>query len=279
MFVFYIFLLQCGIFLVFRYIINYKELIMIKLSLADVVETLPLFAEISGKEKTALLQVAKLRNLAHGQLLFIQGDPMIYFHIIYSGTIQLFRETADGYEITPAILIAGDSLCPAEVVETAPFYHVNAKAVDDAILFEVPMDWLKANLKDFNHLILKLFSDVSHRLQESTLEVERQATMSAVQLVTCFLHDICVRYNFDPKGFELPYSKTLIASRLGMELETLSRSLHKLKDYGITVQGTHVSFHDAQAVEDFACEYCATPISCNKHSEVKKKVTHIPQSA
>ena len=48
----------------------------------------------------------------------------------------------------------------------------------------------------------------------------------------------------DVHGFTLPFKKSLIASRLGMELETLSRALPKLKEHGITVKGSQVVFHD-----------------------------------
>ncbi len=214
---------------------------MIKNVLSDVIDALPLFSGINEKEKKILLGVARIRHVSRGHTLFLQGDSIVYFNIVCRGTVQMFRETPDGHEITPDILISGDALCPSEITEQRPVYKVNARAVEDTVLLEVPMEWLKQNLKNFDHLILRLFADVSHRLQRTTLEIERQTTMSAPQLVACFLYELCVLYDFDPRGFELPYSKTLIASRLGMELETFSRSLHKLKEYGITVSGTHVS--------------------------------------
>lgn len=76
---------------------------------------------------------------------------------------------------------------------------------------------------------------MAERAHIAEVEAEHQATMSAAQLVACFMQRLCVLYNFDPKGFDLPYSKTLIASRLGMELETFSRTLAKLKEHGIAV--------------------------------------------
>lgn len=245
---------------------------MTNLCLSEVINFLPLFSGISGKERDDLLKVAKIKYLSHGQTLFIQGDEMTFFHVVYRGTVQLFRETSDGHEITSDILISGDSLCPSEIADAHPVCHANARAVDNVVLLEIPIYWIKQNLSS---LVFKLFSDVSHRLQEATLEVERQATMSAPQLIVCFLYNICARYNFDPKGFELPYSKTLIASRLGMELETFSRSLHKLKEYGITVQGTQVSFHNAQAVENFACDYCSVSGYCFKHTEIENKMASV----
>jgi len=221
----------------------------------NLIDSLPLFAEINESERAILLKVIIIRKVARGEVLFLQGDPMLYFCIVCSGTLQSFRETADGHEITPEILTSGDSICLSEIMNKNPLYVTNIRAVEDSEIMEIPIKWLKQNLKNLDHLMTKFFMDVSRKLQETTLELERQVTMSAPQLITCFLYELLHRHNYNPESFELPYSKTLIASRLGMELETFSRSLHKLKDYGVTVQGTHVCFHDLQLTEKFICEH------------------------
>ena len=106
------------------------------------------------------------------------------------------------------------------------------------------------------------------------VEAEHQATMSAAQLVACFLQRLCVLYDYDPKGFDLPYSKTLIASRLGMELETFSRTVAKLKDHGIAVKGTHVSITDLKRIEEYVCGFCSVSEDCTAHQAMEKKMCH-----
>lgn len=100
----------------------------------------------------------------------------------------------------------------------------------------------------------------------------QQATMSAAQLVACFIQRLCVLYDFDPKGFDLPYSKTLIASRLGMELETFSRTLAKLKVNGIMVEGNRVTIHDLERIGQYVCGFCSISGECATHEEMEKKM-------
>ncbi len=214
---------------------------MAKVCSADVINNISLFSEMSEQEKKSLLQISRINYLSRGNILFLQGDKMKIFHVVYSGSVQIFRETMDGHEITSDIMVSGDPLSLAEITDANPVYKVSARTVEDTILLEIPMDWLQNNLKNFNGLIFKLFARISHRLQKTSLEIERNSTMSASELIACFLHELCIIHDFDPRGFELPYSKTLIASRLGMELETFSRCLHKLRNFGITVRGSHVS--------------------------------------
>ena len=53
-------------------------------------------------------------------------------------------------------------------------------------------------------------------------------------------------------SFELRFRKTLIASHLGMTPETLSRAFQKMRQLGITVDGSTIRLKDAFAL----CHFC-----------------------
>jgi hypothetical protein len=113
---------------------------------------------------------------------------------------------------------------------------------------------------------------MAERTHIAEVEAEHQATMSAAQLVACFLQRLCVLYSFTPSGFDLPYSKTLIASRLGMELETFSRTLNKLKEHGILVEGNHVKITDLAKIGEYVCGACSISGECTTHQAMEQKV-------
>jgi CRP-like cAMP-binding protein len=117
--------------------------------------------------------------------------------------------------------------------------------------------------------LLNLISDHAH---EAELEAEHQASMSSTQLVACFLQRLCMLYEFDPHGFDLPYNKTLIASRLGMELETLSRTFSKLREYGITVSGSRVTIHNHDHSGKHVCSSCSIAEDCPTHRALQEKI-------
>ena len=238
----------------------------------DTLKVLPLFSDLSREESDLVIQASRLRNLGRGQFLFMHGDKVTHFYVICRGTIQLFRETPDGHEITNDILIAGDSIGADEVVQAKRAHQANARAVDDAVLLEIPISWMRENLKNFDHLAPKLLADIATRLHNTQIEAEHLSTMNAAQIVACYLQKLCVLYNFDPHGFELPYSKTLIASRLRMELETFSRTLQKLKDHGITVNGTRVAFTNVHKASHYACEHCSASADCPTHLRLHEKL-------
>ncbi len=72
------------------------------------------------------------------------------------------------------------------------------------------------------------------------VESEHKSTMNVAQRVGCFIQRLCVMHDLDPDRFTLPYSKALIASRLGISPETLSRAFVTLRKFGILVDDMQV---------------------------------------
>ncbi|MBN8530900.1 MAG: Crp/Fnr family transcriptional regulator [Alphaproteobacteria bacterium] len=237
----------------------------------EIIRTLPLFSGLTEQERDTLLAGGHLRSCARGQTLFQHGEPVAHFYILISGTIQLFRVNAEGNEKTVNVLKSGQTLCESEIMDSCRHHRVTAKAVDDCSIMEFSVTWLKDTAKKHTPFALNLLSLIAQQSHLAEVEAEHQATMSATQLVACFLQRMCVLYDFDPAGFDLPYSKTLIASRLGIELETFSRTLSKLRENGITVKGNSVVIHDLQRIEDFVCGFCSIAEDCPTHQALERK--------
>ncbi len=239
----------------------------------DILKTLPLFSGLTEQEKDILLKAGHIRHFMKGEHLFLHGDPIRYFYIICNGTVQLFRENPGGREKTTDVRIKGQTISKTEIFDAVRVHQVNAIAADDVVVMEFPMVWLKESAKKHSAFALNLLSAISRNAREAEIEAEHQATMSSAQLVACFIQRVCILHDFNPCGFELPYSKTLIASRLGMELETFSRTLSKLKEHGITVNGTHVAIHDLGGIDRYVCANCSVAEDCQTHQVIGEKAT------
>jgi CRP-like cAMP-binding protein len=242
-------------------------------------KALPLFSTLTKAESALIIKSSRLRRCERGQFVFMHGEPITHFYVICRGTVQIFRETPDGHEVTSDMLIAGDFLNANEIITQQALHNMNARAVDDAVLLKIPVSWMKTNLNNFDHISSYLMAGLSDRLHSAQIEAEHQSTMTATQIVACFLQRLCVLYDFDPKGFELPYSKTLIASRLRMELATFSRTLKRLKEEGITVEGTHVVFTDTQKTGHFVCDECSLSEDCPAHIQLHSVEKKTPEYA
>lgn len=238
----------------------------------DIIRGMPLFSGLTEQEKDSLIKGGRIRQCPKGQMLFAHGEPVTHFYVIVKGNFQLFRANADGQEKTIDVLKSGQTMCEGEILDSCRAHRVNAVPVEDSVVLEFPVTWLKEAAKQYNALALNLLSLISGQAHMAEVEAEHQATMSAAQLVACFLQRLCVLYDFDPKGFDLPYSKTLIASRLGMELETFSRTVAKLKEHGIAVDGSHVTITDLRRIQQYVCNFCSVSEDCVTHQAMEKRM-------
>ncbi len=238
------------------------------------VDSASLFAGLAASDKAAFMRHARTRRLTRGELLFAHGDPVTSLYLITCGSVQLFRTTHEGQQKTIALVKAGQPLCEDEIMDACHGRRTSGVAVEDSELLEFPVARVKEMARENGTFALNLLSLVAARLHLAEVEAEHQAAMSAAQLVACFLQRMCVLYDFNQAGFELPYSKTLIASRLGMEVKTFSRTIAKLKDHGISVEGNHVAILDLKAVGKYVCSACSVAGSCNTHQAMEIKTAH-----
>ncbi len=236
--------------------------------LPNSVRDMSLFFGLTEKDRDDLLVEGSLRHYMRGQILFRHGEAVAQFYIVVVGLVQLYRENVDGSEKTIDLFRVGQTLCESEIMDACRHHRASAKAIDEVTVLVFSAAWLKNTAKKHIAFALNLLSLISKQAHLAEVEAEHQATLSAAQMVACFLQRICVLYDFDHRSFDLPYSKTLIASRLGIELETFSRALVKLKAQGVSVEGSHVRVSDLKRITQYVCSFCSVVNACSTHQEL-----------
>ena len=207
----------------------------------DFVRNISLFSGLCKAEKDVLLSDGNIYSYHRKDTLFRRGDTVTHFYVICSGQVKLFYETEEGGDVTTDIRISGDTICKTGIFALHDNHHTHAEIIKDATIMEFPVQWLKDAARAYNKVSLNLLSSLSERGYRQIIEAENKAHMTPVQLLASFLQQTCTNQGLNPHGFTLPFSKTLIASRLCMTRETLSRALPKLQEMGIYVTGTHVN--------------------------------------
>jgi len=238
-------------------------------SVPDIVHGLPLFAGLNEQETGELIQEGRTRLCPKGRSLFVCGDEIRHFYILCEGAVQVFRETPEGREMTADILMVGDTLGELDLLQSQPTRSFNAVAINDVVVLEFSAAWFQKTVTYNSVLALNLLAMIARRADTVAIEAEHKSTMAAAQQVACFLERYCILHHCDPHGFDLPYSKTLIASRLGMELETFSRALVKVREHGMAVEGTKVSFVDIEEIGKYVCSSCSICESCKEYEALK----------
>ena len=93
-------------------------------------------------------------------------------------------------------------------------------------------------------------------LQQLISQVETLKARSGVQRVAEFLLELAEDEAGRGEGrrVTLPYNKALIAARLGMQPETLSRAFARLREHGVTIDSSTARIADLGALQDLCDE-------------------------
>jgi len=82
-------------------------------------------------------------------------------------------------------------------------------------------------------------------------EIESLKTQTASQRVAHFLLRLCSTHE-GKVVVSLPYDKSVISARLGIQPESLSRILSRLRKYGVTTEREQVVISDVALLERYS---------------------------
>jgi CRP-like cAMP-binding protein len=207
-----------------------------------VASRIPIFSGLKPETVERLIAPASIMTLKHGDCLFRQGDVPSAFFIIVDGWVKLYRLTLGGDEAIIHILTKGESVAEA-VALTGTRYSATAEAISNSRVVRIPADYLVRCIHEMPDIALAIIGSTSQRLHRLVQEIEHLKAQSGIQRVAAFLASLCPP-GPGPHTITLPYDKTLIAGRLGLKPESLSRAFAKLRRVGVEVRASHVVVRD-----------------------------------
>lgn len=186
-------------------------------------------------DRTLLAQIAGRaywRELDAGELLFAKNDPGNRFFLVKTGTMKLFLLAEDGQEHVME-LIGREHLFAEAVMFMGGRYPVYAAALEPTRLIAFDADFFLGLLRGNTDLCLALLAAMSRRVHGLVTEIDRLTLQTGVQRFAQYLLAQPAQKTAGTHIVRLPASKQTIASLLGIQPETLSRILSKLRDDGL----------------------------------------------
>ena len=216
---------------------------------AAIVRNLPLFQQVPEPVLAGLLATATIRSVERGADLFVQGDPADRFFVVLEGWVKLYRINRDGAEAVVHMVNTGESFAEAAMFAQGNF-PVCAQAVTDLRVVSITAQAFARCVQADVGTAFAMLGSMSMRLRTLVQQIEQLQIQSAPQRVASFLLKLCPA-DEGSATFTLPVEKSLVARRLGIQPETFSRALAKLKPVGVEVQGAVVSIADIGALRDY----------------------------
>jgi CRP/FNR family transcriptional regulator, dissimilatory nitrate respiration regulator len=196
-----------------------------------------LFAALTEGELERCLRHARVLDFASGQIIFNQGDTASRFFMVLTGIVRLYRTSAAGEEKIIDLVQPG-ALFAEAVFFMGGRYPVHAAALERVCLISFDFADLADCLKNNTALAFRMMAGMSKRIHDLVNEIDRLTLGTACQRLAFYLLE-AAQDNPSPQArIQLKVPKNVIASRIGVKPETLSRLFAKFKDEQVLeVQG------------------------------------------
>ncbi|MBK1665326.1 Crp/Fnr family transcriptional regulator [Rhodospirillum rubrum] len=206
----------------------------------------PLFTALDPQRRQSLARCAQVMRTRGPTLLFSHGDPADAFYGVLEGQVRLTTLTAEGAESVIALIEPGDTFAEAAIVGACRF-PVAAQAEAGSLLVRVDGAGFLRLLRDDPGLLRGLLAGLIRRQTDLVHEIHFLKSTSPAQRLASYLLSLLESGAWPGHG-RLPVAKHLIASRIGIEPESLSRALARLTDQGILGPGPDLTVENPQAL-------------------------------
>ena len=223
------------------------------LPLEDFLARAPLLAGLERPELSRLAEGANQIVVPRGARIYGRGDPCNGLYVVVYGQIKLALHSSQGIEKVVELAGPGRALGCAALFADRP-HAVTAETLGDSRLVHIPRTKVLTEIDHLSPVARRFLTTLAERALDMLSEVEAGATQTSMQRLANYLDSTARRWNGDAaRSARLPASKTIIASRLSMTKETLSRLLRELAERGaIAVNRDEILVLDGAALARYA---------------------------
>lgn len=206
---------------------------------------LPLFRGVAPEHVEAMLNASYLQRFpAHVELVH-EGDKADFLHVVVDGQVEVYSSWRDR-ETTVSVLGPGQSFIVAAVILDR-IYLKSARALTPSRVLLVPADAVRDVFARDATFARALAIEVALGYRSVVKELKNQKLRSSLERLANWIlaHDVATGAS---GRFTLPFDKKVLAARLGMQPEVLSRSFAALAPYHVTVSGPTIAIGDRTAL-------------------------------
>lgn len=195
----------------------------------------PLFAGLSAVQLAAMAEASRERSYDKDALVFMKGDQPTVLFAVLAGKVKLACQSPLGGERVIDLLGPGQVFGEAALLLDCPYPYCAAALLPRTQLLHIESHVLQEFISVSPGFSLRLLSQLAHGVCTVISDLEDYLLRTPQQRIARFLLDGCTTSASAPNGcvMAFPAAKHVVASRLGMTPETLSRCLHDMLDAGL----------------------------------------------
>ncbi|ABR64619.1 cyclic nucleotide-binding domain-containing protein [Sinorhizobium medicae] len=207
------------------------------------------FVRLPRSTVEAILEETRLSTYEEHDVLFHQGDSIGDVFFVLSGLIRLYRVGKDRREADVAVLSKGEMF--AENAIYLGRATASAEAAEASVIARIDSSKLRKIAAADPDVAQAFIEHLCHRGKMTEDMLAQDRLLTATQRVASYILSHCPNGTNTSFSFRLPFQKNILAGKLGVAPEALSRAFSTLRQSGVIVKGRMIEIHDRHALERF----------------------------
>ena len=211
-----------------------------------------LFSGLDQEDFEALIQHVTAVKLEKGEILFHRGDKAEYFYFVDAGQLELNLIAPTGQRKVLEVVGPDRTFAEAVAFIREHRYPVTCEALSDSVVCRIPNQAYLDLIYRNPDACMRLLSDLSRHLHARVREIERLTVQNARDRLVSYLLEHVVETNDDEATIRVELPRHVIASRLSITPETLSRLLRTFVEERIlTIEDRVIFVHSLSRLRPY----------------------------
>lgn len=213
----------------------------------DTVRSTPLFAAMSEGNFRTLRDTAVVNRLPKNAPVGKPGERLL--HVLVDGTVELYG-SHDGQSATIDVKEPVTVLNIAGILRNAAAVE-QARSVSAARTLAIPAETIRDIFRRDPNFALAVAAELANEYRDIMRLLMNEKLRTSVERLAAWIVQTCTT-NGNQASLELKFNKRILASRLGMAPENLSRNLALLERYGVRNAGRDIMVDDLRLLLELA---------------------------
>ena len=211
---------------------------------------LPIFAELSTKAIGKLAAHLSVTQIDAKTELLREGCVSEHLFLLIDGLVELSTTRSDGRSVSVAIL-RSPTFFPIESVLGDAAVLTSARSVQASLIGRIDAIRVRRLIRAEPQFAEAIATGLASRLEDMLRELKSVRAKTCFERLVAWVLAMHIRADSSAE-IKLPYDKSVLASRLGMARETLSRDLARLAELGVTIRGRRLTIEDPKVLFQLA---------------------------
>ncbi len=189
----------------------------------------PYFEHLEDASLHGLADFTSLREFERGETLFWEGDPCAGLHIVYQGSIKLYRLSPQGRQYIIRILQEKDTFNEVSVFDSGG-NPVNAEALEKCQVWVIEPSCIRRMVQSNLDFAQKVINNLGQNLRGLVRAASEMAFYQVTHRLARLISQIPPEELIGESGTR--WTQEQLAARLGTVREVVARSLRELERSG-----------------------------------------------